>query len=159
MAGLAPDLAERLRRYLNAVATQRERRDAESPPAPRPAVTPPPPAPLTGLALTLAPYARFVVHKHRERAGDFYVGRPTLWGNPFRLTNPADDEQREACVLAYARHFAQRSKRQQLYMLAPIRRIIVAEGGRLVCFCAPRLCHAQAASTWALGHGQLVNDL
>lgn len=143
---LPPQLADPLTRYLDAIAA----RSGFAPnPEPPPLATPP--AELTGIAAILAPFARFVVHRDQQRRGDFYVGRPTLWGNPFRLTNPRDDQQREACVRAYARHFAQRSRRQQLYMLAPIRRVIVSEGGRLVCFCTPRLCHAQVLAAWALG--------
>jgi hypothetical protein len=142
---LTPALADPLQRFLRAAEAGR----APLPPEPAEIATPPADD-LVGLALLLEPYARHVVHKRDAREGDLYCGQPTLWGG-FKLEHPDDETERLLSVTAYARHFAGRSARQQRYMLYPIRRVLLEQGGRLVCYCAPRLCHAQVLATWALG--------
>lgn len=149
---LPPELQGPFNRFTAAVS----RPDVE--PEPDTAPTAPPPDSLIRLALTLEPYARFVIHKRDARQGDLYVGRPTLWGNSITLAAPDDDHERLRCVNAYARHFAARSGRQQMFMLAPIRRII-KNGYRLACYCSPRTCHAQVLAAWAMGTRITPTDL
>ena len=93
-------------------------------------------------------YGRYVVHTNDHRVTDFYVGRPTRWGNPFRMEGRSDDERRRV-VLAYARSMAARSHRDRWSMLEPLRRII-GRGNRLWCWCAPNYCHGQVLAFWAL---------
>ncbi len=96
----------------------------------------------------LKPYARYVVHKDAHRITDFYVGRPTRWGNPHRMEARTDSERRRV-VLAFARSMAARSDRDRWSMLDPLRRIL-GRGGRLYCWCSPKLCHGQVLAYWAL---------
>lgn len=61
-----------------------------------------------------------------------YVGRPTIWGNPFRLY--AEGER--ASVLAKYEAWLMRQPALLALAKATLR------GHDLVCFCAPRPCHA-----------------
>jgi hypothetical protein len=64
--------------------------------------------------------------------GAVYVGRPSKWGNPFRLTKGVD----RARVIARYRGwlFAQPA------LVADVKREL--RGKDLVCWCAPLACHA-----------------
>lgn len=101
------------------------------------------------LEAVLQPYAKYVRHHGQAKIGDWYVGRPTLWGNRRKLPRPATDEDRRRVVLAYAREFARRSVPQRRMMLGKIQEVL-SRGVKLVCWCSPRLCHAQVLAYWAL---------
>lgn len=151
---LPPELQASLDRFIGAVRARRDPAD-EIEPAETAEM---PPDPLLRLALALAPYAPYVIHKRDMRTGDLYCGRPQLWGNPFPLADPQDETARLECVRAYAVHFAKRSGKQQAFMLIAVRNTIRA-GGRLACFCSPRLCHAQVLAAWALGRRITLEEL
>lgn len=102
------------------------------------------------LELALERFARCVRHKDKARPGDFYVGRPTLWGNSRRLPKGGGTaEDRRQAVLAYARELRGRSDAQRSLMVGQVRQIL-QRGSKLVCWCAPKLCHAQVLAAWAL---------
>lgn len=65
-----------------------------------------------------------------------YVGRPTKWGNPFRVKRGIDPEMdHETAVRAYREWlFA-----QPLLVAAVLKELA---GKDLVCWCAPLPCHA-----------------
>lgn len=73
---------------------------------------------------------------HNKRDGHppdaVYVGRPTKWGNPFRL----DDERDRATVLAKYEEWLHTQPELQAAMRIELR------GKDLVCWCTPRACHA-----------------
>jgi hypothetical protein len=60
-----------------------------------------------------------------------YVGRGSKWGNPFRI---GADGDRATVIAAHARWL--RDQHDLLRALDELR------GRDLVCFCAPRACHA-----------------
>lgn len=66
-----------------------------------------------------------------------YVGRPTKWGNPFSIgrDNNGDYHSRDQVIELYRK-----------WLLAHPERVFVARhelrGKHLVCWCAPRPCHA-----------------
>lgn len=64
--------------------------------------------------------------------GAVYVGRPSIWGNPFVVGR---DGSREECVHQFEAYVA-RHPRLQLLAWERLR------GRNLVCWCAPRACHA-----------------
>lgn len=102
------------------------------------------------LEARLAAVKGYVRHKDAAKPLDFYVGRPTLWGNSFHLPKGGGtDDDRRRVVLLYARQFAARSLPQRLKMLAQMRTVI-RRGGKLVCWCAPKLCHGQVLAYWAI---------
>ncbi len=68
---------------------------------------------------------------HGIPKGAIYIGRPSRWGNPFRLE---DFETRDACIAAY---------RSWLFASPELIRDAKRElkGKDLVCWCAPASCH------------------
>jgi hypothetical protein len=87
------------------------------------------------------------VYSHRKGsptppAGAVYVGRPTIYGNPF----PIGPDGREACVARYEEWLYQPQQ-------ADLRERAIDElrGRDLVCWCAPDACHADVLL-------DLVND-
>ena len=70
-------------------------------------------------------------HSLKIQRGDIYVGRPSRWGNPFKVTST---RTREEAIDLYREWIAERPERiEQLRRLNP---------KRLVCWCAPKPCHA-----------------
>jgi hypothetical protein len=59
-----------------------------------------------------------------------YIGRPSMWGNPFVL---GKDGKRADLIAKYETWLA-----QQPYLLAQLDRL---RGRHLVCWCAPQPCH------------------
>jgi hypothetical protein len=64
-----------------------------------------------------------------------YVGRPTKWGNPFKIDRNAPVEQRDQAIASYREWLL---AKPELIELA--RREL--RGKDLVCWCAPLACHA-----------------
>ena len=64
-----------------------------------------------------------------------WIDRRSVWGNPAPLADPTNDEEREACVRAFAAYF------ETEYDL----RIRLGElkGKVLVCWCTPKMCHGE----------------
>lgn len=75
-----------------------------------------------------------VVNINTHEPYDVYIGRPSKWGNPFRLSDYGGD--RELCLKVY-RHWLCRPAQKALRQAA--RRELA--GKRLGCFCAPQACH------------------
>ena len=78
-----------------------------------------------------------VVHCKREKY-DVYIGRPSKWGNPFKLY-PGDDR---AEVLARYEAWL----RQQPHLMASLHEL---RGKVLGCWCAPKLCHGDVLAKLA----------
>jgi len=70
-------------------------------------------------------------HIHGIPSGAVYVGRGSPWGNPFRVGRDGD---RETVVRLYCEWVL-----EQPDLMARIHEL---RGKDLVCFCAPKLCHA-----------------
>ena len=65
-------------------------------------------------------------------AGSVYVGRPTVWGNPFTI---GPDGTRTEVVIKYDAWI-----RNQPDLIERIRTEL--KGKDLVCWCSPAICHA-----------------
>lgn len=84
---------------------------------------------------------------HQAKEGDLYIGRPSRWGNPFRIGRDGDREQ---VVQSY---------RRLLYLnvlngTITLEELASLRNRNLVCYCAPALCHGhvlEAAANWAYG--------
>ncbi len=70
-----------------------------------------------------------VVHCKREQH-DWYIGRPSVWGNPFEI---GKDGSREEVVAKYREWIL---TQPELLELLPLLR-----GKVLGCWCAPKACH------------------
>lgn len=65
-----------------------------------------------------------------------YVGRPTRWGNPFKVDRNAPREQREKAIASYREWILAKPE-----LIEMARREL--RGRDLVCWCAPLACHAE----------------
>lgn len=79
-------------------------------------------------------YSRRARAAERPPVGAVYVGRPTVFGNPFRVT---ETFSRGNAVIAYRDWI---HKPEQAGLRARIREEL--RGKDLVCWCAPNACHA-----------------
>lgn len=66
----------------------------------------------------------------RFKACDVFIGRPSKWGNPFKIGR---DGSRKEVIEKYAHWIKQQP---DLLRLLP-----TLKGKRLGCFCHPNLCH------------------
>lgn len=81
-----------------------------------------------------------VVHCKRDSYNE-YVGRPSEWGNPFKLTNEGDRESVLAKYRAWLMKqtkLVERAKQQLKFQV-------------LGCWCAPRACHGDVLAEIANG--------
>ena len=62
-----------------------------------------------------------------------YVGRPSAWGNPFRMQS--ERERHRACD-QFDEYAIKRAAQEPLWLTPLI-------GKDLVCWCAPKRCHAE----------------
>jgi hypothetical protein len=85
-----------------------------------------------------------VVHCKREKF-DVYIGRPSKWGNPFKLakaTDAAEDRTLRADLLVKYETWL----RQQPALMSSLGEL---RGKTLGCWCAPRLCHGDVLARLA----------
>lgn len=82
---------------------------------------------------------RLVVHCKREPY-DVYIGRPSVWGNPFQIGRDGT----RAEVIAKYREWVQ----SQPELMAQVG---VLRGKRLGCWCAPAACHGDVLQALAEG--------
>lgn len=86
---------------------------------------------------------------------DFYCGRGSALGNPFRLEDTNDNAQRDHVCDQYEAYFIDQVvvKRNQsmLRQLAKIKQKLVKDGTvKLGCFCAPKRCHCETIKEYVL---------
>lgn len=78
-----------------------------------------------------------VVNKYRDEF-DTYIGRGSIWGNPFVIGLDGD---RDEVIRKYEEYLAANP------ML--LDRLPELLGKRLGCFCAPKACHGDVLKRWA----------
>lgn len=73
-----------------------------------------------------------VVNKYKEPY-DVYIGRGSIWGNPFTI----QEYGRDRCISMYEQYIRQRLHEEpDLYL-----QLLELKGKRLGCFCKPKACH------------------
>ena len=82
------------------------------------------------LEISLNNQMKTLVVNLRWESYDVYIGRPSIWGNPFEIGR---DGTREEVVKKYREWIMNRPK-----LLAKIKKL---RGKRLGCFCYPKACH------------------
>jgi len=85
-----------------------------------------------------------VVNKYREPY-DVYIGRGSVWGNPYPLASEGD---RDRVIAAYKVYLWESIKSGKI--TKPM--LLALEGKKLGCFCKPKACHGdviKAAVAWA----------
>ena len=73
-----------------------------------------------------------VVNKYRE-AYDVYIGRPSIFGNPFSVK----EYGREGCIEKYREYFYKRIKEDVKFK----EEVLKLKDKVLGCFCKPLACH------------------
>lgn len=95
-----------------------------------------------------------VLHKYRDQIpeGAVYIGRPSVWGNPYPLRSGAAKWERDECIESYVRFLDIHPELKE-----KARREL--KGKDLVCFCAPLACHGDIliviANGWETDHSGL----
>jgi hypothetical protein len=74
-----------------------------------------------------------VLNKYRDQIppGAVYIGRPSIWGNPFAIDS---NNTREAVILKYHQYILNKPE-----LITKARQEL--RGRDLVCFCKPQACH------------------
>ena len=70
---------------------------------------------------------------HKPPTGTIYIGRPTIWGNPFIIGKDGN----RATVIVLFREWVLKPEQTELRAKARI----VLRGQDVSCFCAPQPCH------------------
>ena len=81
-----------------------------------------------------------VVNKrtHKPTPNDVYIGRGSIWSNPFRIR---EHQTREHVVERYAYMMHQRLNPHAPNSNKWKERLLALKGKNLVCYCAPLICH------------------
>lgn len=88
-----------------------------------------------------------VVNKYKE-SYDVYIGRGSVWGNPFPMKNKTDTERTRVIEL-YRIHL------KEQFDTGAVNKAMLRSlaGKKLGCFCKPKACHGDVivqAVAWAL---------
>lgn len=78
---------------------------------------------------------------NRKKEDYVYIGRPSVYGNPFEL---GKDGYRETVVAKYREYFNERITTDDGFRRA----VEFLEGKTLGCFCFPELCHGDVIIEW-----------
>jgi len=79
-----------------------------------------------------------VVNKRTTKDYDVYIGRPGMWGNPFKMKSESD---RKDVIDKYREWIVKQPKlMKNLHKL---------KGKRLACWCAPLACHGNVLAELA----------
>ena len=91
----------------------------------------------------------FEIEVVRKPARGEYVGRPSVLGNPFVMRS---ETQRDEVCDRYQQWFDEKVKANDPLVMGELRRLFrigKAQGVlRLVCFCAPKRCHAETIAAF-----------
>ena len=87
-----------------------------------------------------------VVNVRHEKC-DIYIGRGSIWGNPYIMKSETD---RTSVIKKYAHYILMRPD-----LLAKIGEL---KGKKLGCYCAPKSCHGHVLAVLADNHNQYVNN-
>ena len=73
---------------------------------------------------------------------DVFIGRPSIFGNPFKITLAVD---RDTVINKYREYFYNRIERDEAFKN---RVILECTGRRLGCYCHPQACHGDIIAEW-----------
>lgn len=85
-----------------------------------------------------------VRNKNHNEEFDVYIGRGTLWGNPFPIEHETDRFKRKVVIEKYKEYFIKEivSKPEKLKLL------LTLKGLRLGCHCSPLPCHGDVIADY-----------
>ena len=77
----------------------------------------------------------------RKEVADVYIGRPSMFGNPFAMR---DESQRNDVVEKFKKYFFKRLKSDSKFAIA----VDSLKGKKIGCYCAPRRCHGHVIAQY-----------
>ena len=81
-----------------------------------------------------------VVNKYKSQF-DVYIGRPSVYGNPFVIGKDGD---RDSVISKFRDYFANRIAKDYQFKSD----VLKLRGKRIACFCAPRACHGDVIAEY-----------
>jgi hypothetical protein len=81
-----------------------------------------------------------VVHCKRQRY-DVYIGRPGIFGNPYKMHTEAERQH----VLSEYEHYVNKRCAEDAVFCAQVRSL---RGKTLACWCSPKQCHGDVLVAW-----------
>lgn len=84
-----------------------------------------------------------VIHQKDSATGDIYIGRPGKFGNPFKIGTHGD---RAEVVRRFAEWVLGSDDMKAQWIRENVHTL---KGKRLVCYCAPMLCHGNILAAMA----------
>lgn len=95
-----------------------------------------------------------IVNKNLNENYDVYIGRGTLWGNPFVISREEDGPDRAEVIDQYKKYFADKLATD----LAFKKGILGLRGLRLACHCKPEACHGDVIAAYLDGPESLKDE-
>lgn len=83
-----------------------------------------------------------VVNRKAGARFDVYVGRPSIYGNPYTLEELGGD--RDWCLRKFEDYFFTRLETDDEFR----RRVLQLRGKVLGCHCVPEKCHGEIIAAW-----------
>jgi len=102
-----------------------------------------------------------IENKKTYHGDGVYIGRPSLLGNPFKV---GEDGEREEVIAKYRRWLWEQIKLKNEVYLELKRIAALAKQGdiTLICWCAPKPCHAdilRSAVMWMIQRNEPSRDI
>lgn len=85
-----------------------------------------------------------VVNKDRGDEFDVYIGRGSLWGNPFPVGKQEGQHERDESIALFRQHF----EKNILSDPAKRRGLLGLRGLRIACHCKPLACHGDVIAAY-----------
>lgn len=85
----------------------------------------------------------YVANMRTRLPGDVYIGRGSVFGNPF-VMNDKSDEERTRVIAEYKTYFLDRVEKDSQFR----EEVLALKGRSLVCYCAPKPCHGDVILEW-----------
>lgn len=79
------------------------------------------------------------INRSERQPNTMYIGRPTIWGNPFVIGRDGNREQVIAKYKEYIESKPELKEKARIFL----------KGKDLACFCAPLACHGDVLLTIA----------
>lgn len=83
-----------------------------------------------------------IVNLHKEKY-DIFIGRPSVFGNPFRI---GKDGNREDVIKKFREYFYERIRTDKNF----VKKVRMLKGKTLGCYCKPQWCHGDIIADFLL---------
>lgn len=95
-----------------------------------------------------------IVNKNLNEKYDIYIGRGTLWGNPFVISRDEDGPDRAEVIDQYRKYFIEKIATDSAFKKG----ILGLRGLRLACHCKPEACHGDIIAEYLDGPESLRDE-